>query len=137
MARLLRFALPTVLAINASAAHASFIIETAPSATGPESGDSTPPDNPAPPGGDNSYQAVVHWLMAYGFGNNVPLAFACRQIVPPAVRVTYGPGVNPATPVTWKGGDTWNLVLRDTVTPLGFHLQMTYMAVAIEKNAPE
>ena len=137
MARLLRFALPTVLAINASAAHASFIIETAPSPTGPESGDSTPPDNPPPPGGDNSDQAVVHWLMAYGFGNNVPLAFACRQIVPPAVRVTYGPGVNPATPVTWKGGDTWNHVLRDTVTPLGLHLQMTYMAVAIEKNAPE
>jgi hypothetical protein len=75
--------------------------------------------------------------MAYGFGNNVPLAFACRQIVPPAVKVTYGPDVNPAATVTWKGGDTWNHVLRDTVTPLGFHLQMTYMAVEIEKNAPE
>jgi hypothetical protein len=136
MARLLRFALSAVLAINASAAHASFIIETAPSATGPESSDLTPSDNPAPPAAADSEQPI-HWLMAYGFGNKVPLAFACRQIVPAAVKVTYGPGVNPATPVTWKGGDTWNHVLRDTVTPLGLHLQMTYMAVEIEKNAPE
>ena len=136
MARLLRFALPAVLVINASAAHASFIIETAQSATGPESSDLMPSDNPAPPAAADSEQPI-HWLMAYGFGNNVPLAFACRQIVPPAVKVTFGPGVNPATPVTWKGGDTWNHVLRDTVTPLGLHLQMTYMAVEIEKNAPE
>ncbi len=138
MARLLRVALPAVLVINASAAHASFIIETASTATGPESSVSTQPDNPASSlsAAANSDQPV-HWLMAYGFGNNVPLAFACRQIVPPAVKVTYGPDVNPAATVTWKGGDTWNHVLRDTVTPLGFHLQMTYMAVEIEKNAPE
>ena len=136
MARLLRFALSAVLVINASTAQASFIIETAPSGTGPESSGSTLPDNPAPSlsAPANSDQSV-HWLMAYGFGNNVPLAFACRQIVPPAVKVTYGPGVNPAAPVTWRGGDTWNHVLRDTVTPLGLHLQMTYMAVEIEKNA--
>jgi hypothetical protein len=136
MARLLRVALPAVLVINASAAHASFIIETATSAPGPGSSNSIPLDNPAPPGAANSDQPV-HWLMAFGFGNNVPLAFACRQIVPPAVKVTYGPGVNPDVPVTWKGGDTWNHVLRDTVTPLGLHLQMTYMAVSIEKNPPE
>jgi hypothetical protein len=72
--------------------------------------------------------------MAYGFGNGIPLAFACRQIVPPAVKVTYGPGVNPAVPVNWKGGDTWNHVLRDSIKPLGLSLQMTYMAVAIVKN---
>lgn len=76
---------------------------------------------------------TVHWKMAYGFGQKVPLSFACRQIVPPAVRVTYGPGATPQMLVTWKGGDTWNHVLRDAVKPLGLHLVMTHMAVEIRK----
>ena len=80
----------------------------------------TPPVHAAAP--------TVHWKMAYGFGNNVPLAFACRQIVPPAVKVTYGPGADPHTLVSWKGGDTWNRVLRDAVKPLGLRLVMTHMA---------
>jgi hypothetical protein len=75
----------------------------------------------------------VHWKMAYGFGNAVPLNFACRQIVPPAVKITYGAGVDPRTPVSWKGGDTWNHVLRDAVAPAGLHLLMTHMAVEIAK----
>jgi hypothetical protein len=69
--------------------------------------------------------------MAYGFGDNVPLAFACRQIVPPAVKVTYGPGADPQMLVSWKGGKTWNRVLRDTVKPLRLRLVMTHMAVEI------
>ncbi len=76
---------------------------------------------------------TVHWKMAYGFGDKVPLGFACRQIVPPAISVTYGPGADPQMVVTWKGGDTWNHVLRDAVKPLGLHLVMTHMAVEIRK----
>src|ERR1700744_3639446 len=30
-----------------------------------------------------------------GFGDNVPLAFACRQIVPKGLSVAYGPGADP------------------------------------------
>jgi len=76
---------------------------------------------------------TVHWKMAHGFGDKVPLGFACRQIVPPAVRVSYGPGADPQMLVTWRGGDTWNHVLRDAVKPLGLHLVMTNMAVEIRK----
>lgn len=71
--------------------------------------------------------------MAYGFGKGVPLAFACRQIVPNAVKITYGPGADKAAQVDWKGGDTWNRVLRDAVHPLGLHLVMTTMAVEIRR----
>jgi hypothetical protein len=77
--------------------------------------------------------SVVHWQMVYGFGNHVPLAFACRQIVPPAVKVTFGPGAGPHMLVTWKGGYTWNHVLRDAVKPLGLHLVMMRMAVEIRE----
>jgi hypothetical protein len=82
---------------------------------------------------DSSASSVFHWKMANGFGNQVPLSFACRQIVPPAVRVTYGRGASPDMLVNWRGGDTWNRVLRDAVKPLGLHLAMTYMAVEISE----
>src|SRR5215831_12237342 len=47
--------------------------------------------------------ATIHWKTAHGFGDNVPLAFACRQIVPTAVKVTFGPGASPQMLVSWKG----------------------------------
>jgi hypothetical protein len=71
--------------------------------------------------------------VAQGFGDHVPLSFAVRQIVPRAVRVTYGPGADPAAPVDWKGGEGWNRVLFRAVHPLGLRLVMTYMAVQIRK----
>lgn len=133
MARFLRYILPLILLLNNSPANANFVIQSPPSDTGPELASSSATGGSAPSAAQNSSQPV-DWKLAYGFGNNVPLQFACRQIVPPAVKVLYGTGVNPAIPVTWKGGDTWNHVLRDTVKPFGFRLQMTYMAVTIVKN---
>ena len=140
----------TVLALSAAmgpSAWADFVIKdpppaapasapapapaTAPIAMAPivDPGDRQPPAAPDHKGGST----VVHWKMAYGFGNQVPLGFACRQIVPPAVKVTYGPGASPGMIVTWKGGNTWNHVLYDAVAPLGLRLVMTHMAVEIRK----
>ena len=124
-------------------AFADFVIRQAasslPVATGPNSEPPASGQSPATnnKGGysrqvlDSSAPPVVRWKLANGFGNQVPLSFACRQIVPPAVRVTYGPGASPDMLVNWKGGDIWNHVLRDAVKPLGLHLVMTYMAVEI------
>jgi hypothetical protein len=71
--------------------------------------------------------------IAQGFGNHVPLGFAVRQMVPPAVKVTYGPGASPDALVDWKGGEGWNRALSRAVQPLGLRLVMTYMAVQIRK----
>ena len=71
--------------------------------------------------------------VARGFGDQVPLSFAVRQIVPLAVRVTYGPGAAPDALVTWKGGEGWNRVLLRAVHPLGLRLVMSTMAVQIRK----
>jgi hypothetical protein len=131
MARWIGCLVPSILLFGISAAHADFVVDTN-AAAGPNSVDATPIGNPAP-SGNVSTTAVVHWKTAYGFGNSVPLAFACRQIVPKAVKVRYGAGVRLDAPVTWKGGDTWNHVLRDAVAPLGWHLRMSYMAVEIDK----
>jgi hypothetical protein len=56
-----------------------------------------------------------------------------RQIVPRAVKVTYGPGADPEAAVDWKGGQGWNRVLFNAVRPLSLRLVMTHMAVEIRK----
>ena len=81
----------------------------------------------------DAHPASVHWRVAFGFGNDVPLAFACKQIVPSSVKVTYGPGVDLTTLVTWRGGRGWNQVLKAAVKPVGLKLVMTRMAAEIRK----
>jgi hypothetical protein len=60
--------------------------------------------------------------IAHGFGDSVPLTFACRQIVPPGLTIAYGPGADPGAAVTWHGGRPWPVVLADAIRPLGLHL---------------
>jgi hypothetical protein len=83
---------------------------------------------------DNSPDPTsTRFKLAYGFGNRIPLSFAVRQIVPPAVKVSYGPGADPDALVDWRGGQGWNRVLLEAVKPLGLRLVMTHMAVEIRK----
>ena len=67
-----------------------------------------------------------------GFGDQVPLSFACRQIVPASVTVSYGPGADPRMLVTWKGGDTWPHVLSNAIKPLGLRMISSGMRLEIE-----
>jgi len=123
----------------AADARAEFVLKTAQSTRAPDTPMQPVPPAPATaPVAENGPPAQAQptrprFKMAYGFGKSVPLAFACRQIVPDAVRITYGPGADQAALVNWKGGDTWNHVLRDAVQPLGLHLVMTTMAVEIRR----
>ncbi|MGH7117834.1 MAG: hypothetical protein ACREFP_02375 [Acetobacteraceae bacterium] len=74
---------------------------------------------------------VMSGEIAAGFGDHVPLSFACRQIVPQGIDVIFGPGAHPDTRVSWKGGETWAEVLRDAVRPLGLRLVLTRTTVEI------
>jgi hypothetical protein len=84
-------------------------------------------------GTDSPAAVAPRFRIAQGFGDHVPIRFAVRQIVPRAVTVTYGPGVDPDAVVDWKGGQGWNWVLFRAVHPLGLYLVMTHMAVEIRK----
>ncbi|MBV8202788.1 MAG: hypothetical protein JOZ15_19400 [Acidobacteria bacterium] len=52
----------------------------------------------------------------------MPLRFAVRQIVPPAIQVAYGPDVDTDARIDWTGGAPWDQVLRTAVRHLGLHL---------------
>ena len=131
---------PTVLLLFAHAAKADFVV-TSPEPPAARQSQATvvAPNNDSLPAATGSAELVPdqarpdrpRFKLAYGFGNAVRLSFACKQIVPPAVKVTFGPGADPHALVNWKGGDTWNHVLRSAVQPLGLHLVMTWMAVEI------
>ena len=118
----------TVLAASAlgATARADFVITSMPPAPVPPPIVQTNPD-------DSPDTASTRFKLAYGFGEAIPLSCAVRQIVPPAVKVTYGPGADPNALVDWKGGRAWNRVLLESVKPLGLRLVMTHMAVEIRK----
>jgi len=69
--------------------------------------------------------------IANGFGRQVPLSFAARQIVPAGVKTTFGPDVDQSELVDWTGGGPWVAVLRNAVQPLGLHVTLRSMAVSI------
>ena len=126
--------------LGAPAARADFVVagsgppapaaQIAPAANSASS-DAAQPSNAAE--NDRTDAAEPRFKVAEGFGDQVPLRFAIRQIVPPAVKVTYGPGASPDALVDWKGGQGWNRVLSRAVHPLGLRLVMTYMAVQIRE----
>jgi hypothetical protein len=68
-----------------------------------------------------------------GFGDQVPLSFACRQIVPKVYKVNYGPGVDSTALVDWKGGQTWPMVLGRAIRPLGLHIVWSGMNFEIRR----
>ncbi len=53
-----------------------------------------------------------------GFGSDIPLALALRQIVPAQYAFSFGPGANPGMIVSWEGGKPWNEVLKETLSPI-------------------
>ena len=52
------------------------------------------------------------YAMAYGFGKDMPLALALRQIVPATYAFSFDPAVEIGTRVSWQGGEAWNVVLK-------------------------
>jgi hypothetical protein len=90
---------------------------------------SPPAPRPAPARRDPS--------LAEGFGHQVPLAFAVRQIVPANVKVSFGGGIDAeALLVDWNGGRPWPDVLRSTLRPPGLLVTFRPNAVLIERASP-
>jgi hypothetical protein len=78
-----------------------------------------------PPDGAPTPRVPVraHPAVATGFGKDVPLEFAVRQVVPPAWHVAYAASVNRQTQVSWQGGRPWNETLNGILRPLGLHMK--------------
>jgi len=134
-----------VLALaNAPAAHADFVVsaDNAPEPAipgqirpGPGVVADTPHAGPAdrhPRAGATTHHRIAPTPVVQGFGDQIPLAFACRQVLPASIKVEYGPGADPNMIVSWTGGDTWQHVLAAAIKPLGLHMQRSGTTIKIE-----
>ena len=76
-----------------------------------------------------------------GFGSDVPLALALRQVAPPSYAFSFGNGINPGYRVSWSGGRPWNEIVGDMVAPLGYGVRITKKTVLIytpgQASAPQ
>lgn len=81
----------------------------------------------ATPSGFSSYET------ADGFGQDLPLVMAIRQIVPASFGFVFDDGIDLNSRVSWQGGKPWDLVLRDTLTPLGLDANIRGNVVSISR----
>ncbi len=112
-------------------ARADFRIqETAPEGGATAFGANTGADGPGP---RRRVQAAIRprVAVAVGFGQQIPLSFAARQIVPASLPVRFTPEVNQDMLVDWSGGRPWNQVIAAAVQPLHLRAVVTARGVLI------
>jgi len=71
-----------------------------------------------------------------GFGSDIPLESAARQIVPEGWTVDFGEGVDKNAAVSWSSAPDWQSALRSAVSKKGYSAQFGSKTVVISKSAP-
>lgn len=82
-------------------------------------------------------QTNSSYEMAVGFGKNLPLVTALRQVVPADYTYIVDDSIPMSATVSWDGGRPWNEVLNDMVTPLNLQTRISGNRVSIMQDAPQ
>ncbi|PZP57321.1 MAG: hypothetical protein DI586_00635 [Micavibrio aeruginosavorus] len=69
-----------------------------------------------------------------GFGKDIPLAVAMRQIAPPNYAVSYDAGVDQGKPVTWNGGSVWTAVVSEMLKGGKLHASLSGNTITISEG---
>lgn len=78
-----------------------------------------------------AYAPASAYEQAVGFGSDIPLALAMRQIVPGQYAYVFSAGVDQGARIDWNGGKPWNEVLADAVRPHGLDIAVTDQTVRV------
>ncbi len=94
----------------------------------------TPMMQPASVGnyGSGNYGAG-NYAVAEGFGRDLPLVMAIRQIVPAQYGFVFDQGIDVSNNVSWQGGQPWDIVLQNTLAPLGMQATIRGNVVTISR----
>ena len=114
-----------------TSANAEFLMVSQPAAE-IDARDPTPAANLRPKSASPTLRRPAPQPVVAGFGDQVPLSFAVRQIVPARFQVAFGETVDSDTPVDWKGGKPWRPTLSDAVRPLGLTVSVVGATVKIQ-----
>ncbi|MGE3623392.1 MAG: TcpQ domain-containing protein [Bdellovibrionales bacterium] len=68
-----------------------------------------------------------------GFANNVPLAVALRQVLPPGYGFSIDQDVDLGTLVSFQGGRPWRETLRTMIEPVGLAVREQNQMIAISR----
>ena len=71
-----------------------------------------------------------------GFGQDIPLSSAAKQIAPGGTNVEYGPGVSQDTSVTFSSAADWQSALAQAVAKKGLKATFGKDSVTISQAAP-
>ena len=80
-----------------------------------------------------SFTPAESFANAEGFGSDMPLVMALRQVVPPEYAFSFGNGVNPGNHVSWNGGKPWNEVVSDMAASVNLQAQIKGKVVHISR----
>jgi hypothetical protein len=69
-----------------------------------------------------------------GFGKQVPLVVALRQLMPQGYTFVRGEGVDLSQSVDWQGGKVWNEVLADAIRPHGLSATLSGDTVVLARD---
>ena len=114
-----------------TSANAEFVMVSQPAAE-IDARDPAPAANLRPKSASPTLRRPAPQPVVAGFGDQVPLSFAVRQIVPARFQVAFGETVDSDTPVDWKGGKPWRPTLSDAVRPLGLTVSVDGATVKIQ-----
>lgn len=70
-----------------------------------------------------------------GFGKDIPLAIALRDIVPSHYAFSFSPREIAGTKISWRGGKPWQDVLKDALTAHDLDLAMNEGSILILRKA--
>lgn len=66
-----------------------------------------------------------------GFGKDIPLAIALRDIAPTKYAYSFSPSDVAGAKISWRGGKPWQDVLKDALTPLDLDMAITENTIVI------
>ena len=69
-----------------------------------------------------------------GFGKQVPLVIAMRQILPSDYGFAHRDGVDLGQLIDWQGGRPWPQVLSEALAPVGVKVTISGDTVLLEKG---
>lgn len=93
------------------------------------------PMTPAPITAPASPVSQSGYDMAVGFGKDLPLVTALRQVVPSDYTYVLDRSVPTSSKVSWNGGRSWDRVLDDMIMPLGLTSAIDGKRVVISSGA--
>lgn len=71
-----------------------------------------------------------------GYFDNLPLKVIAPMMVPPGVKVEFGPDVDQSLRIKWKGGPSWQIAMNTALEPVGLAAQVGNTRVHIDRSAP-